>query len=415
MSRFERRRRAQTARAVVGVDAGKYKHVLVVRPHDGPDSKPFTFDVSREGFDAAVQFIGAAAPDASPETTIVGIEFAGTYGFTFAHDLARQGFEVVTVLPAHSKRWKEVVHNQRLKTDAKDAIVITDLVAQGNFVAFAFLDPAYADLRSLVSARERLSVERRALIARIKSVLEGVWPEFERRFKNFGKRTPIALLEAYPSPKAFLDAPKRSVLRLLRKESRGHLGEKTYEELKVVAERSVALPFSEGAAKSEIPLLIERLRLCEEQIRTIECWMVETLGRIEASRSVLSVPGVAPVTAAVFLGSIGDPKAYETKEQVLKVAGLSLIESSSGTRAGEVHISKRGRPLLRRHAYMLALRLVQEGGIFRKEYEAYLERHGPKKKIPALVAISRRALALIYSVARDGRLWTPEPPSRRKT
>src|SRR5690606_18535097 len=134
MSRFERRRRAQTARAVVGVDAGKYKHVLVVRPHDGPDSQPLTFDVSREGFDAAVQFIRAAAPDASPQTTIVGIEFAGTYGFTFAHDLARQGFEVVTVLPAHSKRWKEVVHNQRLKTDAKDAMVITDLVAQGNFV-----------------------------------------------------------------------------------------------------------------------------------------------------------------------------------------------------------------------------------------------------------------------------------------
>lgn len=202
MSRFEKRRRAQTARAVVGVDAGKYKHVLVVRPHNAPDSRPFTFDVSRDGFDAAAQFIRAAAPDATPETTIVGIEFAGIYGFTLAYYLADLGYQVVTVLPAHSKRWKEVVHNQRLKTDAKDAIVITDLVAQGNFVAFAFLDPAYADLRSLVSARERLSVERRALIARIKSVLEGVWPEFERRFKNFGKRTLIALLEAYPFRKS---------------------------------------------------------------------------------------------------------------------------------------------------------------------------------------------------------------------
>lgn len=202
MSRFEKRRRAQTARAVVGVDAGKYKHVLVVRPHNAPDSRPFTFDVSRDGFDAAAQFIRAAAPDATPEATIVGIEFAGIYGFTLAYYLADLGYQVVTVLPAHSKRWKEVVHNQRLKTDAKDAMVITDLVAQGNFVAFAFLDPAYADLRSLVSARERLSVERRALIARIKSVLEGVWPEFERRFKNFGKRTLIALLEAYPFRKS---------------------------------------------------------------------------------------------------------------------------------------------------------------------------------------------------------------------
>lgn len=411
MSRFEKRRRAQTARAVVGVDAGKYKHVLVVRPHNAPDSRPFTFDVSRDGFDAAAQFIRAATPEATPETTIVGIEFAGIYGFTLAYYLADLGYQVVTVLPAHSKRWKEVVHNQRLKTDAKDAMVITDLVAQGNFVAFAFLDPAYADLRSLVSARERLSLERRATITRLKSVLEGVWPEFERRFKNFGKKTPIALLEAYPSPKAFLDAPKRSVLRVMKKASRNHLGEETYEELRAAAERSVGLPVAEGAAKDEVALLIERLRLCNRQLRTVEGWMVETLERIEASRSVLSVPEVAPVTAAVFLGSIGDPKAYETKQQVLKVAGLSLVESSSGTRAGEVHISKRGRPLLRRNAYMLALRLVQEGGIFRKEYEAYLGRHGPKKKIPALVAISRRALGLIYSVARFGGSGRPSRQS----
>src|SRR5690606_12403719 len=149
----------------------------------------------------------------------------------------------------------------------------------------------------------------------------------------FGKKTPIALLEAYPSPKAFLDAPKRSVLRVMKKASRNHLGEEAYEELRAAAERSVGLPVAEGAAKNEVALLIERLRLCNRQLRTVEGWMVETLERIEASRCVLSVPEVAPVTAAVFLGSIGDPKAYETKQQVFKVAGLSLVESSSGTRA----------------------------------------------------------------------------------
>lgn len=73
------------------------------------------------------------------------------------------------------------------------------------------------------------------------------------------------------------------------------------------------------------------------------------------------MPQVAPVTAAVFLGSIGDPTAYDTQQQVLKVAGLSLVESLSGTRSGEVHISKRGRPVLRRSSYMLALRMIHAG------------------------------------------------------
>ena len=45
----------------------------------------------------------------------------------------------------------------RVKTDAKDAGTITDLLAQGHFVRFPFLTPAYADLRYLVAARERLT------------------------------------------------------------------------------------------------------------------------------------------------------------------------------------------------------------------------------------------------------------------
>lgn len=415
MSRYRKRRRALDAAAVVGVDAGKLTHTLVVRPKGEADSRPFTFATDRDGYDAAVEYIRSVAPDATPEETLVGIEFAGIYGFTLAFYLADLGYQVVTVLPAHSKRWKEVVHNQALKTDPKDAMVITDLAANGNFVAFAFLDPAYADLRSLVSARERLTGERRATITRLKSVLEAVWPEFERRFRDFGKKTPIALLAAYPSPAEFLAAPKRSVLRVMKKASRNHLGEETYQELKTSAERTVGLASGEGAAKDEIPLLIERLRLYDRQLRTVKRWMIETLERVEASKSVLSVPEVAPVTAAVFLGSVGDPAAYETKQQIFKVAGLSLVESSSGKRAGELHISKRGRPVLRRSMYMLALRLVQEGGHFREQYEAYLERHGPKKKIPALVAISRKAIAMLYSVARDRRTWTPEPPKRKRT
>ena len=57
MISFPKRERAQRAAACVGVDAGKFSHTLVVRPHGRPDSKPFSFPTTRTGFDAAVAFL----------------------------------------------------------------------------------------------------------------------------------------------------------------------------------------------------------------------------------------------------------------------------------------------------------------------------------------------------------------------
>lgn len=91
MISFPKRERAQRAAACVGVDAGKFSHTLVVRPQHQPDSKPFSFPTTRAGFDDAVAFIRRQVPGAPAETILVGIEFAGNYGFTFAHYLAQLG------------------------------------------------------------------------------------------------------------------------------------------------------------------------------------------------------------------------------------------------------------------------------------------------------------------------------------
>jgi transposase len=204
------RSRAQLAAAVVGVDAGKFKHCLVIRPRGAADSKPFTFHTTRQGFDAAAERILAAVPGARPEEILVGIEFAGVYGFTFAYYLQRRGFQVVSVLAAHSKRWKEVGHSQALKTDAKDACTITDLVAIGQFVSFPFLQKEYAELRYLVSARDNVTVQRSAALTRLKSVLQVVWPEFEATFPKFQYITPLKLLARYPGPTCWKRRSARS-------------------------------------------------------------------------------------------------------------------------------------------------------------------------------------------------------------
>lgn len=408
----QQRARAQEAAAVIGVDAGKFCHCLVVRPFRGVDSRPFTFPTTREGFNSAVDFILYQAGGAPPEEILIGIEFAGVYGFTLAHYLNQQGFQIVSVLPADTKAWKKVKHRQRLKSDPKDAASITDLAAQGYFVSFPFLKPAFAELRCLVSARERVTLLQNAALTRLKSTMQMVFPEFEQIFKDFRRPTAVAVLWAFPGPEEVLAAPKSRVLRAIKKASRGHLGEETCERLRRAAGVTLAVPGSLEALKREVHLLLVQIKLYGEQIAALEDAMVQTMQEIPEAKYLLSIPGVAAVSAATFLGCLGDPQAYSSSRQILRLAGLSLVEDSSGTRTGSVHLSKHGRPLLRRYAFMLGLRAVRgKDGLYREQYNRILEKNG-NKKMPAVIAVGREMLRLMFSIAQDKRFFTPEPPPR---
>src|SRR5690606_538868 len=121
--------------------------------------------------------------------------------------------------------------------------------------------------------------------------------------------------------------------------------------------------------------------------------MAERLEHAPQAHALLRVPKPGPAAAAVFLDSIGDPRSYDSSRQALKVGGLSLVVSESGMHRGKPRLSKRGRPELRRQAYMFAVRSVRRGGLFRADYEhvppaeyeeAFYRRQGAQTSVPAL-------------------------------
>lgn len=402
MSDFERRQHAQSAVAVVGVDAGKFQHCLVVRPKGGRDSKPLKFHTTREDFERIAQHILSTAGVDSPAGVLVGIEHAGNCGATFAHFLHEAGFDVVSVLPSDTRSFQQVVHRQPLKTDEKDAILITDLVAQGRFVSYAFMDPPYAELRYLVSAIERVTLQQSASVTRLRNVLHVAFPEFEVLVGSMTKsRAPLRVLAAFPGPAAVLAARRSRVVQVVEEASRGHYGEPFADRLIKAAQRSIALPLVESAMATEIPMLLAQIDVYREQIKGIEAAMVRVMEPLPEAAALRSVPGVQARTAAVFLGSIGDPRQYESAKQILAIAGLTLTSrTSSGTHTGKARITKRGRPVLRRYAYLAALRAIAPGGLYERQYKKLLERNGGLGK-KAVTSISRRYLKLLFAVARD--------------
>lgn len=169
MTEEEKERFAAGFDVQVGVDTGKSFHKLVARRPGDIRSKPLKVTVDRAGFDAAHAHLEALFPDVPPERVLVGIEFAGHHGFTFAHDLARRGYQIVTVLPSATKCLKDVGTNRTRKSDDIDAWQICKLVGQGAYVSYPLLDPIYTSLRLLITARRRLSREE----VRFKNRLQG--------------------------------------------------------------------------------------------------------------------------------------------------------------------------------------------------------------------------------------------------
>lgn len=207
----------------VGVDTAKQFHVLVALGPDGHRSKPFTVVVSRSGFEAADAHLQTLFLAYTPAQMLVGLEFAGHHGFTFARFLADRGYPVVNVLPAHTHRSKELEDNSPLKTDAKDAAQIAKLLGMGIFVRFPFLQAPYVELRLLSVQRHRLTVEATRFKNRLQGLLDLAWPEFLRQFSGLHKRTPLAILERWPLPQDLLHAAPQTVWRHIRPLPRTHL------------------------------------------------------------------------------------------------------------------------------------------------------------------------------------------------
>ncbi|WP_044281401.1 IS110 family transposase [Caldithrix abyssi] len=121
------------------------------------------------------------------------------------------------------------------------------------------------------------------------------------------------------------------------------------------------------------------------------------LKEVPYSRNILSIKGIGPIIAAILIGELGDIRRYKSYRELEKIAGLNLYEVSSGQHKGKHHISKRGRSLLRKALFYIAINASR--GILQEVYQVHKEKGMASAK--ALTALSRKILAIIFALVRD--------------
>jgi transposase len=391
----------------VGVDTGKTFHKLVARGPDGRRTSAITVQVSRSGFDAADAHLTTLFPDVPRDRVLVGLEFAGHHGQTFAHDLHRRGYTVVTVLASVTKKLKEVEDNSPRKDDAKDAAQICRLVGDGLFVSFALLDARALALRALTTERQQLAVEETRLKNRLQGVLDVVWPEFTAFAPELKKRTPAALLQRWRTPGELSAERPGRVRALVRKVSLNHIPQARVDALLASAATTIGMADDRGVRSTEIRRILARWTIVRAHTAAVELQLAELAGEMPSVRALTTVPGVSTVCAATLVAELGTPESYVSPRQVL-LAGMNLAGKESGTSVrGRIKQTKRGRPALRRQLFLLAGRCCAPCGLYREQYLALRARNGGSK-VSAVCAIARKLVPMLLHIMQTGEPFDAE-------
>ncbi len=199
------------------------------------------------------------------------------------------------------------------------------------------------------------------------------------------------------------------MLAEIKRAVRKTVGIKKVRLLIAAAEASVGVGYGMEAAKMRLCWLLDELELIEKQLAEAERAMEKALHKTGYADLILSIKGIGVVTAASFLGEVGDPLRFRNARQIANYAGYNLVEDSSGKNKSGTCISKRGRKQLRNVLYQMAFTMVGKNAEMKELYRYLTTRQAnPLKKKQALVVVSKKIITVIYSLLKKRETCRPE-------
>jgi transposase len=243
-----------------------------------------------------------------------------------------------------------------------------------------------------------------------RSVLDLVFPGYDKAFQNLCNPTSLQLLSTFPSPQALLKANQEEILTILLRNRRGlPWNQKKLSTLLTIASESLPDPQASKANWVAMKNYISLIQAHQQGLLDIQKHMLELASSLPEHALLRSIPGVGPLTTATIQAEIGDIKRFPSVKQLTAFAGLDSSVYESGTfKASQNRISKRGSSYLRTALFQATVAGISKqvngprNEILSRYYQ--LKRSQGKQAKVAIVATANKLLRIVYGV------WSRETP-----
>jgi transposase len=382
-----------TGKTVIGIDIGKHVHYASKMDANGRVIyRGKALGNNRKSFEEFEESIRK-----EKEELLIGFEPTGHYWKSLNAFLKARGYHTVLVGTYHVKLHKELIDNTSRKTDTKDSIIIADLLRTGKYFEMLKIEGVYAELRKVSLVREKMVRELSRCRVRLITLLDEYIPEYEGCFCNVLGVTSLKLLEKYGIKG--LKNNTGGIAEDIRKFSKKKItGKKADKIIKVLSQ---SIGHNEGiiGTEAELQLWIKQIKEWQGLIGKIAIDLLTLLKQTEEWDIINTIKGVGAITAGIILGQTGSFKNYSNFKKIEKLAGLDLVEKSSGKHYGLKEISKRGRDMLRYALYLIAIVAIAKNKEIRAVYREKLEQG--KNKMSVVTAIMVKILRVMFALVKN--------------
>ena len=399
---------------VVGIDVGSETHYARAFDHRGIEysKKPFKFSNDEAGFASFKAWILEYKEAHDKDKVVPGMEPTGHYWFNLGKFLQDNDMKPVLVNPHHVKKSKELDDNSQTKNDRKDPKVIAGLVREGRYMIPYLPDGVYADLRTASNMRFQIQSELTRILNRISRWFNIYFPEYKTVYGNLDAVSGMLVLKTAPLPKDILTLGVDGIDKIWRDAKLRAVGKKRAQTLVNAAEHSVGSKEGAIAARVEIRMLIEDYESRNARLQEVMALIEELVKKIPMTEKLLAIKGVGIKTVSGFLAEVGDISRFKSPKELQKLAGLALVENSSGKHKGETTISRRGRKRLRYLLFEVAMSLVSKNREFAELHNYYTTRkQNPLKKMQSLMVVAAKLIRVFYAILTKGVDYDPKKMS----
>lgn len=320
----------------IGIDISKYKHDCFIATETGVS---FSFDNNSSGFKELLKYFKPF----SKNEMIIGLEATGHYGDNLKSFLTSHGYSFMEINPLLVKKFSDSKSLRKLKTDNKDAKLISDYMMTVDYKAYHHQSYHISALKSLTRARSKLISFRTAQYNTMTKTLDIIFPEFNPFMKEQGySETSLYILSNFKTPNKIAKMTD-SHYDKIRMKSMGKFSYPKFIKLKELASETVGV--TQDYHIDRLLISISYVEKLNKDIKNIEIRISELMNKYPTYFE--SIKGIGTITAAIILAEYGNMSLYDNPSQMVSYAGLDSSIKQSGTMATTGKLVKRGSKYLR--------------------------------------------------------------------
>ena len=387
---------------IVGIDIGKNHHeASIVSPEGKQIGRSLRFATTHKGADSLMSFI---FKNIGNSPCVFGMEATGHYWYPIYSFLKAKGYTIYVINPIQSDSLRKMYIRQT-KNDSIDSFLIAEVIRFGQFGTTSMADENILAMRQLCRYRDSVISSRTDIKLRIGTIMEQIFPEYEKQFSSLWVSTSMGILEKYLTPENIENAPIDELFEIIKDKSHNRLTKAKAISIKEAAADTFGIKIAQDAFSFQLKQLIDRMNFLDKQIEALD---IEIMKYYEQFDCYLhTIPGIGIIGAATILAEIGDISRFKNSSALVAFAGIDPTVRQSGEfNSTHNHMSKRGSPYLRHAIFLAATTCSFHNSPLNAYYKK--KRDQGKHHLTATGAVARKLTTVIYAVLRDSKPYEPK-------